>query len=272
MTDEKTEKTGAEPVKKEDVKADSSTVDVKKADSSEAEVPWHKDTRFKNDLSLLKTAKSLMEANGLEDVDELKELIESGNKVRGKKIDLDKIDEIAKKAATLDEYQKYWDQQKELSKRNEELPEQTIARLERQNQEINHRVTAREQAENEAKQAKESVAFYEGEVKNSLDLMDDLKPIEKEFVSWAVGVGNECNEITITDRRQIKKVLNSGIKKYQKLVEAIKEEAIKEYRAGKASVPAVPSSDAAAATKPDAPKGLKGLRSAFMEAVSRKGD
>lgn len=277
MTDENTDKAGAEPVKvekKQDAQADSSTAnkDVK-ADSSTEEMPWHKDARFKNELTLLKTAKTLMEANGLEDVDELKDLIESGKKVHGKKVDLDKLDEIVGKAEKLDQYQKYWDQQNELKRRNQETPEQTIARLERENKEITHRVTAKEQAETAASEAKRSVEFYEGEVKEALELMDDLKPTEKEFISWALGVGNECNEITITDKKAIKKVLNSGVKKYQKLVEAIEEEAIKKYLAGKKSIPAVPSADGSAATlKPEQPKGLKGLRSAFMEAVNRKGD
>ncbi|MFA5340319.1 MAG: hypothetical protein WC332_00940 [Clostridia bacterium] len=281
MEEKNTDKTGAEPDKKEEIKkdatADSSTANKddkdKKVDSSEADMPWHKDPRFKSELALLKTAKSLMEANGLEDVDELKDLIESGKKVYGKKVDLDKLDEIVGKAEKLDSYELYWAQQNELKRRNEETPEQTIARLEKQNQEISHRVTAKEQAEKDAQAAKQSVEFYEGEVKTALDLMDDLKPNEREFISWTLGVQNDCNEITLTDKKAVKKVITSGVKKYQKMVEAIKEEAIKAYLAGKESIPKVPSTDGAStATKPEPPKGLKGLRSAFMEAVSRKGD
>lgn len=278
MADEKTEKTGSEPVNNEEIKpdekiADSSTANegVKDEKSPDSEVPWHKDPRFKNDLGLLKAAKSLMEANNLEDVEDLKALLESGKKVHGKKIDLDKLDEIAGKAATLDQYQKYWDQQKEYKRELEETPEQTIARLKQERDAAAHKVTAKEQAERELLAARQAVDFYEGEVKTNLELMDDITTAEKEFISWALGVGNDCNEITITDRKQVKRVVTSGVKKYQKLVEQIKEEAIKEYRAGKAGIPAVPSSDGAVpATKPDPPKGLKGLRSAFLEAVQRK--
>jgi uncharacterized protein YbjQ (UPF0145 family) len=278
MADENTDKAGSAPESKEEIKPDeqaaaSSTAnkDVKDEKPSDSEVPWHKDPRFKNDLGLLKAAKSLMEANDLEDVEDLKALLESGKKVHGKKIDLDKLDEIAGKAATLDQYQKYWDQQKEYKRELEETPEQTIARLKQERDAAAHKVTAKEQAERESLAARQAVDFYEGEVKTNLELMDDITPAEKEFVSWALGVGNDCNEITITDRKQVKRVVTSGVKKYQKLVEQIREEAIKEYRAGKTGIPAVPSSTGAVpATKPDPPKGLKGLRSAFLEAVQRK--
>lgn len=248
----------------------STTPDAKKEESSDS-VPWHNDPRFKQDLKLLKAVKSLVEANGLEDVSELTDLVESGKKVHGKQIDLDKLDEILAKASKLDQYQKHWETQEELRKRGMETPEQTIARLQAEREAERSERSRREQIETEAANAKKAVMFYESEIKNQLDDLEGLSADEKGFLAYTLGVGNECNDINITDKRAIKRILNDSVKKYNNLVKSIKEQAIKEYREGKASIPSVPSTDgSAAATKTEPPKGLKGMRNAFAE-MMRKG-
>lgn len=282
MADENSDKTGSQPDNKEaksevktDVKPDSSTdkkEDVKSDSSTDR--PWSKDPRFREDneaYKLGKSIKALMDANDLDDPDDLVELIESGKKVFGKKVDLDKIDEITKKAQTLDQYETYWKQQEELKRRNEETPEDTIKRLTKalEDSEVKH--ANREKTEREAKEAKDAVTFYESEVKNLLQDNEDLSTDEKAFMAWSLGVGNDCNEIQITDKKQIKRVISDGVKKYNNLVKAIKETAVKEYLAGKTSIPKVPSSDGIVATpKTEPPKGLKGLRKAFIEGMAHK--
>ncbi len=256
---------------KKDEKVDSSTTpDANKENSSDS-APWHQDPRFKQDLKLLKVAKSLVEENGLEDVSELADLVQSGKKVHGKQVDLDKLDEILAKANKLDEYRKHWEVQEELRKRGMETPEQTIARLQAERENERSERAKREQAETEAANAKKAVMFYESEIKNQLDDVEGLSADERGFLAYTLGVGNECNDINITDKRAIKRILSDSVKKYNNLVKSIKEQAIKEYREGKASIPSVPSTDgSAAATKTEPPKGLKGMRNAFAE-MMRKG-
>ena len=114
MTKE-SEESGSQPEVNEEVKdekPESSPEKDVKTDSS-PDQPWHKDPRFKNDLGLLKAVKSLIEKNDLESVDELIELAESGKKVKGKDIDLDRLDEIAAKAKKLEKYEAYWKEQEE---------------------------------------------------------------------------------------------------------------------------------------------------------------
>ena len=274
MSEKDSEKSGSQPEGEKEVKdekVDSSTTpDAKKEESSDSEQPWHKDPRFKQDLKLLKAVKSLVEANGLEDVSELTDLVESGKKVHGKQVDLDKLDEILAKASKLDQYQKHWETQEELRKRGMETPEQTIARLQAERESERSERSRREQIETEAANAKKAVMFYESEIKNQLDDLEGLSADEKGFLSYTLGVGNECNDINITDKRAIKRILNDSVKKYNNLVKSIKEQAIKEYREGKASIPSVPSTDGSAvATKTEPPKGLKGMRNAFAEMMKK---
>lgn len=274
MSDKESEKSGSQPENKEEVKdvnADSSKAEDVKEKSSDSEVPWHKDPRFKDDLESLKLGKSikgLIEANGLEDVDELKDLISSGTKIKGKQVDLDKIDEILEKANTLDKYKRYWEQQEELRRRGAETPEETIARLQRQIEEKEAMTYRQQQSEREAKQAKESIERYEREVSSQLDSFEDLTPEVREVIAWSLGKGNECNEIDINDRKAVKKIVNDGVKKYNDLVKTIKEQGIKEYLSGKASIPSVPTNSGTVATsKVEPPKGFRAMREAAKEMI-----
>jgi hypothetical protein len=206
---------------------------------------------------------NLLKANDLEDVDDLVALIESGKKVHGKVADLSKIDEILKKAQTLDQYEEYWAQERKKG----ETPEQTIARLQKENQALTSKTKQEEQQKREAAESQKAVETYESEVKSSINSMENLTASEKEFLAWSLGVGNESNEINITDKKQIKRVVNSGMKKYTELVKSMKEEGIKEYLAGKREIPKVPSggNETPAVPAPKLPKGLPGLRNAFVE-------
>jgi hypothetical protein len=245
MTEENkgTAATGSEPVKVEptavagavpapDAKVDSST--------TEKPPPFDQDVRWKSARLAEQKLQGLLKANDLEDVDDLVALVESGKKVHGKVDDLDNIEELKKKAETLDRYNAHWARQKEIERRQTEDPNETIARLERESNELKTSKARDEQAKKETEEAEKSVKFYEGEVRSIIGDME-LSDQEKEFLSWSLGVGNECNDIQITDKRAIKKVVNSGMKKYTDLVKAIKEEGIKSYLAGKESIPIVPS-------------------------------
>jgi hypothetical protein len=200
-------------------------------------------------------------------VEDLKDLIDSGKKVHGKKVDLENIDEIISKAATLTRYEKFWKQQEELNKQQGEAPEETIARLKKERDDVVNKVTARELSEKEQKEARQSVTFYEGEIKTLLEGAEVSKS-EKEFLAWSLGVGNECNEIDIKDKKAIRKVLNDGVKKYNTLVDDIKNQAVKDYLAGKKGIPNVASTDGTVATtNTEPPKGLKNLRRAFQDSM-----
>ena len=274
MADEKSEQSGSQPENTEvkDEKVDSSTTpDDKGEKPSDSDQPWHKDPRFKQDLKLLKIAKSLVEANGLEDVEELADLVASGKKVFGKQVDLDKLDEIAQKAEILDRYQKHWAQQEELRKRGMETPEQTIARLQAEREDLSNRYSAKEKAEQDAKEAKKAIAFYEGEVKAQINSIEDLSQEAKDFLAYTLGIGNECNDINITDKREIRRITQQSVKKMNNLVKAIKDQAIKEYREGKASIPNVPSTDGTAATSKTEPtlKNARERKNAFLEYLTK---
>ena len=259
---EETDAEGSEPsTDKKEGKDDKE--EASKASDADEKLPWHEDKRFKKDLALLKTAKKLIEANGLESIDELVEYVEKGKKVRGKNVDLDKLDEIAAKAAKLEQYETYWKQQEE-SKLRDEDPDNYTKQLEKKLQEIQSRDKAKYDSEMASRNAKQAVDFYDRTVQEMVDDNEDLPIPSKQLISLVMGVKNPTNDIDITDRRQIKKTYTEIMKTVQEFGESMKKLGAEEYRKGKIAIPKV-TTTAPATTSTEKKVYLKDARLALIE-------
>lgn len=253
------------------VEAKSSDADdkgVKDGESPDADQPWHKDKRFKADLGLLKSAKAIMEANGIDDVSDLIELVEKGRKIKGKSVDLDRLDEIQEKAARLEKYEAYWEQQKKNQLREED-PDNYTKKLEEEIKELKGRDKIKAEKEAAAKEAQESVRFYERTVSELLEDAEDFPKEQHKFISLVMGVSNPTNDIDITDRKAIKKTYNSILKEVKAFADAMKQAGAAEYRKGKLEIPKVASSTPAAPVT-EVKHNLKTARTALREVFMGK--
>ena len=246
--------------------ADPSTAadkDGKTASSTEGE-PWHKDPRFKQDLGLLKAAKSLMEKNKLDSVEDLVDLIESGNKIKGKQIDLERIDEIAAKAEKLDKYEAYWADQAEKKRREVESESETIARLEAElrNRDAYHR--SREAQRQETERAKQAVDSYESEVK-AIVRDDEIPKEQRDFYHKLLGVNNPSNEIDITDRKAVRKAYAD----LKKDLDSFKQAVIADYLKGKEGVVKVGTTQGSTVSDTKPKIMLKDARRIFLETMQK---
>lgn len=204
---------------------------------------------------------------GLESADELKDWLKNYRDLKGKIGDRD-FDEIVKNAETLETYQKHWARQERERQKEGETPEETIARLEKENEELQ---TTRKKESERRKQAKAAERAYESFCDTVDSTIKAEKAIPKEyrpFLSEFLGVENPINEVDIEDRAAVRKLTKEGIKKLQKFEQAI----IKRYRDGKTKIPNVTSSsDTQTDTTPDKskePKTLKDARRILHESVN----
>jgi len=266
MEDTNSEKAGSQPENTEevkDVKSESSPENKDVKAESSTDQPWHKDPRFKQELGLLKAAKSLMEKNGLDSVDDLVELAESGKKIKGKEDDIDRLDEIQKKAEKLDKYEAFWKDQEEKKKRETEYPEQTIARLEEQLKKKEAADKHKEENQKQQEAAKQALKNYDREVQSLVKEME-LPKEQQAFAMEFMGVNNPFNEIDITDR----KAINRMVADQKKKLESFKQSVIQDYIKGKETIPKVGATTAA--PMGDKPKiMLKDARKALQEAMNR---
>lgn len=245
---------GAEPAK--DAKSDSST--------EEKPTPFDKDPRWKSARTAEKKLNDLLKANGMEDPDDLVDLIEHGKAVKGKLKDLNDLDSIIKDAEEIRRYRPYWQEQQERKRREQEDPEQTMARLEKELRAREKAERAREEARRQADSAKAAIGNYERDVTGLVRDLDIPKE-QRDFVHKLLGVGNPTNDIDITDRKAVKKVVTDLLKEKEAYDQAV----INHYLKGKGEVPKV-SSSSAAATQETKPKTmLKDARKIFLETMQK---
>lgn len=266
MADEITAKAGSEPEIKDTAKAGAEPEKDANADSSSESLPWDKDPRWKSARTAEKKLNELLKANGLEDSDDLVELVNSGKRVKGKLTDIDQLDRILEKASTLDKYEAYWKEQEEHVKRGEETPDQTITRLTR---EIKKReaMEARKRQESEhVENTKKAITNYEREVQSLVSEMEIPKE-QRAFMSEFLGVQNPCNDIDITDRKAVKKLVSDAVKKKEAYDQAV----IKAYLDSKTNIPKVAATGGAQTdtTKPKIM--LKDARRMFLERMQSAG-
>lgn len=211
--------------------------------------PWHEDPRFKKDLSLLTAARNLMELNDLDSIEDLVEFVDKGKAVKGKNVDVSKLDEILEKAARLEKYEAYWEQQKKNQLREED-PDNYTKKLEEEIKELKNRDKAKAEAERAAYEAKKSVEFYERTVSELIEDSEDIPKEQHKFISLVMGISNPSNDIDITDRRAIKKSYNEILKSVKEFSDAMKQKGADEYRKGKLEIPKVaPTTPAAPVTE-----------------------
>ena len=268
MVEENTEKVVAETT--DTTKADSSTAKDAKSDSSPENVPWNKDPRFQEFMKEKKSLtaaneklQSILKANDLEDADDLIELVQSGKAVKGR-VDVTQLDGLIEKAQKLDKYEAYWKDQEERKRREVEDPDQTIARLEKALKFKDQTDRQKEDQRQQAEKAKQAINSYEREVSNLVKELEVSKE-QQSFILEFFGVGNPANDIDITDRKAIKKLITEGLKKKETYDQAV----IKTYLAGKNEVPKLASSAGAATTETKPKIMLKDARRMFLETMQK---
>lgn len=251
------------------VVAETTTDPKEGADPSKETVPWDKDERWqqwKKEEATLRPAveklNKLLEANDLDGIEDLVELVESGKKVKGKLQDPEMIDALIAKANKLERIEAYWKDQGERKKREEEDPEETIKRLESQLKERKSVESEERKTKELAEESKKAVVFYESSVGS---LIEDISMPKEQKVVLAefLGIGNVTNEIDITDKKAIKKAFQDAVKKFEDYDQFV----IKQYLAGKSKVPIITKTEPVVDTEKK-PKNLKEARAAFKERMT----
>lgn len=261
----KTATAGAEPVK-EEITAHPGSEPGKDANSdpSTEKVPFDKDPRWKSARLAEKKLTELMKVNDVEDPDELVELVSKGKAIKGKVEDVNSLDDILSKAKKLEKYEAYWKEQEELKRRQNEDPDETIKRLERELKQRDQFFNTEKARKEEAEKAGKAVKFYESNVSDLLE--DEVIPKERKAVmAEFLGIGNQANDIDITDRKAIKRIYQDAVKKF----EAYEQAVIQNYLAGKSKVPVVSKTEETVVDKDKPIKNLKEAREIFRDRMSK---
>lgn len=223
-------------------------------------LPFDQHPKWKSARLAEKKLTEILNANDLTDIEELVELVESGRKVKGRLADVDALDDIIQKALTLERYETYWNEQDELKKREDEDPNDTIKRLEQRLKDKDKTIEQTEKEKQDINEAKHAIKFYESEVGDIVKEIETISKDQRPFILEFFGINNPSNEIDITDKKAIKRIVSDGVKK----LETFKQQIIKDYLSGKEAIPRI--SSASVGGEPGKPKVMmKDARKALSE-------
>jgi len=199
----------------------------------------------------------ILDEYGLESADDLKTFMANLNELRGKIGDQD-LDQILANSKTLETYQAHWAKQERERLKESETPEQTIARLEKENQDL---ATEKSKAKDQQKAARAAEAALENFNDTVMSIISaESGGVVKEyqpFLAEFLGVNNPINEVNIEDKAAVRKLSKDAVKKLEKFEQVV----IKRYLDGKIKIPKVTASTAGGETL-DTDKGPKNLKEA----------
>lgn len=204
----------------------------KTAEAVSANAAQGKVDEAKADLS------AVLDEHGFETIDDLKEALSSHSELRTK-IGDENLDDIFAKAKTLEKYEAYWAEQEAKKKEENETPEQTIARLKKEKQEVLDKQNQEQLSKKEREAAKAAIATYNAEVETSIEQDKDIPKEFKGFAKVLMGIGNPALDVDINNKAAVRKMT----KELSKQLVGFAQLVIKTYRDGKLAIPNVSPTD-----------------------------
>lgn len=187
-------------------------------------LPWDQQPKWKSARQAEKKLNDLLKANDLDDPDDLLDLVQRGKTVKGKLADINDLDAILERATRLEKYEAYWAEQKKRHERENTDPETRAEKAERELEEERANRLREKAAKQQMEETKKAIAGYEKEVQ-TLVAEASVPKDHQGFILELFGVGNPSNDVEITDKKAIKKLVADGLRKF----DALKQSIIAEY-------------------------------------------
>lgn len=206
--------------------------------TTEKAAPYDQDPKWKKARAAEATLDAILQEYQFLDIEELKAELAKGrslSQVLGSR-DAKKVLDDAQYAEKV---RQHWDAEKKAKAVEGETPEQRVARLEKENEELRR---SSEEFKNEVmtrEHAKQVVENFGTEVDKVIATTLAETPLpdhEKSLLKLFLGVDNPANMIDIEDQMAVRKMARDGISQFQSLVQKIKQAAIDEYAAGKSKL------------------------------------
>jgi len=208
---------------------------------------------------------AILEKHGFDSLEELQEAVDSGESLR-QLIGNRDANQMVEDVELFDRYKAHWEKEKEQRLREEEEPDDTISRLEK---ELNATKKAEFERKNKSKavlEAEAAIRFFDNTVTSEIDKSSMPKEYA-QYLSTYLGVDSPATNVDVSKKTEIRKHARQGIEDFKAFEQAV----IKNYLNGKGEVTKVPPADTTKAPvekEPENKEGLEGLRARFLEKMN----
>lgn len=211
------------------------TTDVKGdegVDKKAKETPSPDDPKYKAAVEAKERMDQVLADNGYDSLEDLLTDLKSGKDIKDL-IGSEDVEQLITDAKTKRAWEAHWAKENEKTQREKETPEETIARLDRENTDLKKAREEEAGREEQKKQSREAINLYQAEVDKILGA-EEVSDEEKQLIKHIMGVDNPAFDIDdITDRPVVRKTVKEMLQTVRTLVTKIEQRGIDNYVKGK---------------------------------------
>jgi len=156
------------------------------------------------------------------------------------------LEELKENSDLLKKYQKHWAKEELAKQEDGETPEETIARLKKENRRIDKEMRSDRAEQDRANEASRDLKTFNSTVISSIEANKDVPVEYRKFLGEFLGVGNEINEVDLNDKAGVKRISKAGAKKLNEFAQLV----IKQYLKGKTETPKISTATETPSDKP----------------------
>lgn len=207
---------------------------------------------------------SILDESGIS-VEQLKELVDSDKSLKDLLGDR-KLEDVLEKAGKLEEYESQWKIDDEAKKREDETPEDTIARLDQQIADSNTKQNNQESASREKVEADEALSAYDTNVESVIS-SNDIPDSHKAFLKGILQSSNPAMSVDISNKADVGKMVKEMVSQLKSFNDGV----IKDYTDGKGGIlPISPSAPSSSDGKGNQPKTIAEATRGVVEKLLRR--
>lgn len=203
-------------------------------ETEEKPAPYDQDPKWLAARQAEKNLNELLKDNDIEDVEELKVMLNSGLKLSEILGDRD-AKQLITDADTLKQYNEYWAEQKRKEEEETLDPDERAEKYKKELDDFKTEQAAKDSAQQQVEGAKDAIKGFNDRVENVIETQG-FDEGTAEIAKMFLGVNNPFNEVDIFDKKAVGNMAADGVEKLKAFVANIEQKAIDKYAAGKSEI------------------------------------
>lgn len=225
-------------------------------ETEEKPAPYDQDPKWLAARAAEKNLNEVLAEHDIEDVEELKTMLNSGLKLSEILGDRD-AKQLITDADTLKTYQEYWTEQERLKEEETLDPDERADKYKKELEDFKEGQAARDSAQQQVEGAKDAIKGFNDRVEGIIE-SQGFDEGTTEIAKMFLGVDNPFNEVDIFDKKAVGAMAADGVEKFKAFVANVRQLAIDEYAAGKSELTPITTTESpekpTSITKKEIPK------------------
>lgn len=225
----------------EGVDTEKEAVAGEEKEPDEKPAPYDQDPKWLAARAAEKSMDAMLEAHGVDNVEELNALLDTGVQLATIMGDRD-AKQMIKDADTLKTYREHWDEQERLKEEEGLDPDERAEKYKQELDDFKQGQADKDESVRRVDEAKSAIKGFNDRIESIVD-KHDFDEATADMAKMLLGVDNPFNDVDILDPKAVKGMASSGVEKLTKFIATVKQQAIDDYVAGKSEITPISKTD-----------------------------